>query len=88
MLLVPEWLGGFYSYSGFFKFIIGHCLVNMNIQGPKVCMPLQMVPPKQNGDFIKNSSYDFDLILIIYEDHIPEENCTDDTFRKILVHAL
>jgi hypothetical protein len=88
MSLEPEWLGGLYSYSGFFEFIKDQCLIYMNIQGPKVCMPLHMVHPKQNCDFLKNSSYDFYLILIIYGDHIPEENCTDDTVRKILVHSL
>jgi hypothetical protein len=82
--LVPEWLTFIF---GIFEFIVGQCLVNMIIQAAKV-WTLQMVPTKQNGGFLKNRSYNFDLILVIYGDRIPEGNYRDDTFRKILIHAL
>jgi hypothetical protein len=48
-------------------FIIGQCPLNVNI--PKIGA-LQISPPKQNGDFLDNSSNDFDYILVIYGGHL------------------
>jgi hypothetical protein len=49
--------------------IIGQCPLNVNI--PKI-VALEMSPQKQNGDFLDNSSYDFDYILVIYGGHLPK----------------
>jgi hypothetical protein len=44
--------------------------VNVNIPAPKIGI-LQMYLKKQNGDFLKNVSDDFDYISLIYGDHLP-----------------
>jgi hypothetical protein len=33
---------------------------------------LEMVPRKQNDDFLENGSNDFDYISVIYRDHLPK----------------
>jgi hypothetical protein len=38
---------------------LSKCLVNLNISAPEVGA-LQIAPKSQNGDFLKNSSNDFD----------------------------
>jgi hypothetical protein len=42
---------------------------------------------KQNGDFLEDSFSDFDEISVIYGSHLSKQNCVDDIFREITVHA-
>jgi hypothetical protein len=65
VLLLPELLDRFYSYSVFGNFsITGWCLVNMNILAPKIGA-LQMGPKIQN-DFHENFSSNSNYISVIY----------------------
>jgi hypothetical protein len=60
VLLVPEQIYKFYSYSVFKSLsFIGQCPVNVNILAPEI-RALQMGPKIQNCHFLENGSSDFD----------------------------
>jgi hypothetical protein len=70
--LVLERFVGFYSYSVLNSLsVTGRCPMNMNSLAPKRLI-LQVSPPKQNGDFLENTSTSFDQMPAICGDYRPK----------------
>jgi hypothetical protein len=74
LLLVPEQLVGFYSYSAVISLsVLAQCPLNMNTEAPRI-WAFQMIPRTQNKNLFENGCNNFDKTSEIYGNHLTKQN--------------